>query len=136
MRRALSVCVLATLLIAATGSSASATEPRIPRVEIIGLDGTWTGPEGETEHVVAIHARDPDGYITEVQVEFEQGSIVFAHTYCFIFAKGETAHMRIGNAFPGPGTYEVRARAISKRDCGARASQTSRWDVEQVVIPA
>lgn len=115
---------------------ASAGEPRIPRVEILGLDGTATGPEGELEHIIAIDARDPDGYITEVQVEFSDGGIVFAHTYCVLFGKGETAHMRIGHSFPGPGTYEVHARALSVRECGARGYQRSRWDIAEVTIPA
>jgi hypothetical protein len=114
----------------------SASESRRPSVEILGLDGTATGPEGEVEHIIAIDARDLDGIITEVQVEFSNGTIVFAHTYCVLFGKGETAHMRIGNSFPGPGTYEVHARALSVRECGARGSQHSRWDVEQVTIPA
>lgn len=127
---------MAVLTLLSLAVPASASEARIPSVQILGVVGTGEGPEGEVEHIVAIDARDPDGIITEVQVEFVGGSIVFAHTYCFLFGKGETAHMRIGNAFPGPGTYEVHARAFSVRECGARGSQRSRVAIGEVTIPA
>ncbi len=131
------ICAAVSLLTLITiAAPVPAAEPRIPRVDILGLDGTATGPEGELEHIIAIDARDPDGYITEVQVEFSDGGIVFAHTYCILFGKGETAHMRIGHAFPGPGTYEVHARALSVRECGARGYQRSLWDIAEVTIPA
>ena len=135
MRKALLLAAASICLLLATAVPVAAGEPRIPRVDILGLDGTATGPEGELEHIIAIDARDPDGYITEVQVEFSDGGIVFAHTYCVLFGKGETAHMRIGHSFPGPGTYEVHARALSVRECGARGYQRSRWDVAEVTIP-
>ena len=128
------VTVLAMLAFAVPVSAAG--QPHIPVVDIIGLEGTSTGPEGEVEHIIAIDAVDVDGIITEVQVEIVGEAIFFAHTYCFIFGKGETAHMRIGHTFSGPGTYEVHARALSVRECGARGYQRSRWDIAEVTIPA
>ena len=136
-RRLLIVAAVSGLTILAIAVPVSATgTPHIPVVDILGLDGTSIGPEGELEHVIAIDAVDVDGVITEVQVEISDGTIIFAHTYCVIFGKGETAHMRIGHSFPGPGTYEVHARALSVRECGARGYQRSRWDVAEVTIPA
>jgi hypothetical protein len=134
VRRIASIALVSLVVLTLQTIPANAGEPRVPTVKILGIIGSQTGPEGEVEHTLALDARDPDGYITEVQLEFSDGVIVFAHTYCILFGKGETAHMEIGHVFPGPGTYEVHARALSVRECGARGSQQSRWAVATLVI--
>lgn len=143
MKKLLIVSLAAWMLVTLGTSASAARKPRkapnpLPTVEILGVEpGTEPGPEGELEQIFSIDAYDPNGIITEVIVEFGDGSVSFAHTYCVIFGPGEVAHMKIGHSYQASGTYTVRAWATSVPECsefGFENPQESAPDVARFTI--
>jgi len=87
------------------------------------------GPDGTLQHWLDVTARDRDGVITEITVEWtgdDCSSVVFASRPCFMLpsAPGESVAMRIPVTLPGPGTYRARVHAHSVESCGGFDKQT------------
>lgn len=94
------------------------------------------------DEVLKVVAHDPDSWISEVQVNYEDGDgnggVVFAHTYCVqdpdFSDPGTPAKLRIPVQFANPGSYHMEVRAISSRKCaGDETSKTSKTMERDVV---
>lgn len=92
-------------------------------------------PKASIDEVLKVVAHDPNSWISEVQVRYEDadrnGGIVFAHTYCVqdqdFSDPGTPAKLQIPVFFDHPGNYVVKVRAISEIRCeGGNHTQTSR----------
>lgn len=100
-----------------------------PRVQIGELGPAVVGPDGQAEHWLEVTARDPDGIITEITVEWEGESgttVIFASRSCFLIpsAPGETVAMSIPVNVPEPGRYQAHVHAHSVESCGDSVHQT------------
>ncbi|MGH9226890.1 MAG: hypothetical protein ACRD2W_24595 [Acidimicrobiales bacterium] len=87
------------------------------------------GPDAQTEHWLEVTARDRDGIITEITVEWEGDSgttVIFASRSCFLIpsAPGETVAMSTPVTVPGPGCYRAHVHAHSVDSCGGSVEQT------------
>lgn len=132
MRRRLAL--LATgLLVASTG--AAAADPGHERPEITVFRFVDTPVKAGTDETLKVVAHDPDSWISEIQVQWEDvsgnGGVVFAHTYCVqdpdYSDPGTPARLKIPIYFDQPGSYHVEARAISEIECrGGNEKRTSR----------
>ncbi len=114
-------------VLAAPAALASSSPP--PTVRIGALSDAIADPGGTPEHWLDVTARDRDGIITEVTVEWigdDFSSVVVASRPCFLLPSepGETVAMRIPVTLPGPGTYRARVHAHSVESCGATEVQT------------
>lgn len=112
------------------GEAAAGTSPR-PAVEVGELRGPVTRPDGEVRWRLPVAAVDPDGSIVEVEVDWGDGSRLYLLTVCL--GPGDPLTLHTTHAYERPGTYVVRARAISVDDCEAPAHlQRSPWAVAEV----
>ena len=121
-----SVFALSTTLAA---PAALAESSPAPIVRIGALSEAVMGPDGTLEHWLDVTARDRDGVITEITVEWtgdDFSSVVFVSRPCFLLPSdpGETVAMRIPVTLPRPGTYRARVHAHSVESCGAFDEQT------------
>ena len=100
-----------------------------PTVRIGRLSEAIVGPDGTPQHWLDVTARDRDGIITEITVEWvgdNFSSVVFASRPCFLLPSepGEAVAMRIPVTLPEPGAYQARVHAHSVASCGATDEQT------------
>lgn len=121
-----SVAALSTTL-AAPAALAGSSPP--PTVRIGALSEPIVGPDGTPEHWLHVTARDRDGIITEITVEWigdDFSSVAFASRPCFLLPSdpGEPVAMRIPVTLPGPGSYRARVHAHSVDSCGGSDEQT------------
>lgn len=135
MRR-LTVLVLIFGLTLAAAAPAGAANGARPKLEIINFHkSSVPGPEGETEWILTVEARDIDGVIWEVEVDWGNRAFTWASTFCVQGEEiGRKATLRIGHHYPAPGTYRVRARAVSLPTCQSsfEEHQVGPWDSEYV----
>ena len=121
-----SAAALSTTL---AGPAALAVSSPPPTVRIGALSEAIDGPNGTSEYWLDVTARDRDGVVTEITVEWtgdDFSSVVFASRPCFLLPSepGEPVIMRIPVALPGPGTYRARVHAHSVGSCGGLDEQT------------
>ena len=92
-----------------------------PKLSITNFHKSGTpGPEGETEWILTVEARDIDGVIWEVEVDWGDHAVAWASTFCVQGTQiGRKATLRIGHSYATPGTYRLRARAVSIPSCDA-----------------
>lgn len=110
----------------------SVTSPR-PAVELGELRGPVTRPDGEVRWRLPVAAVDPDGSIVEVEVDWGDGTRLYLLTVCL--GAGAPLTLHTTHAYGRPGTYLVRARAISVDDCAEPAHlQRSPWAVAEVTV--
>ena len=116
-----------TTTLAAPAALAGSSPP--PTVRIGALSEAIVGPNGTSEYWLDVTARDRDGVITEITVEWtgdDFSSVVFASRPCFLLPSdpGEPVTMRVPVTLPGPGTYRARVHAHSVESCGGLDEQT------------
>lgn len=128
------------MVVAANGSPATAAGDPVPKVRIGALSGPVPSPGGGEDYLLDVRARDRDGIITGVTVEYTSGgltSVTTADRPCFLFPSepGERVRMTIPLTFPGPGAYRVEVRAHSLPECGTDVgAQTSRTASRRFVV--
>jgi hypothetical protein len=139
MRR--TALILAVTLLPALGAAPAQAHrghpgPRITRAEFVA----HPLKAGTLERLVVV-AHDPDSWISEIQVLWEEesqsGGVIFAHTYCVQDPEfedpGTRAKLKLDVTFEHPGDYHVEVRAISEKRCEAgnddRISKTAEMDV-------
>jgi len=110
--------------------------PRITRFEFVATPFK----AGALERLVIV-AHDPDSWISEIQVQWEDadqsGGVIFAHTYCVQDPEfenpGTRAKLKLDLTFEHAGTYHVEARAISEQRCEGGNDVRTSSAVEQDV---
>ncbi len=112
---------LATLIPISTASAAGKGSPP-PKVHVGALTGPTIGDEGQKEYTLEVTARDPDGIINEITVEWSGAnyhSVVYADRFCAmsVMTPGQPVTMRIPVSLPGPGVYRAEAHAHSIASC-------------------
>jgi hypothetical protein len=134
------VVVLAAATAALVGLSVpahAAGRPQSPQLTINGFSGPTPGydPEAPWDWTLDVTAQDPDGVVVEVEVRWGDGSVSWAHTYCFLAPDPGVPHdMLIPHSYAAPGTYTVRARAVTLPTCDADWDdhEASRWVTTRV----
>lgn len=116
-----------SMTLAAPAALAGSSPP--PTVRIGALSEAIVGPGGTLQHWLDVIARDRDGVITEITVEWTGdnfSSVVHASRPCFLLPSdpGEPVAMRIPVTLPGPGTYRARVHGHSVESCGGFNEQT------------
>jgi hypothetical protein len=139
MRRLVVLVGILTLVGTMAGPSIAANGAR-PKLEITNFHkSSHPGPEGEQEWILTVEARDIDGVIWEVEVEWGNRHFTWATTFCVQGPEvGKKAVLRLGNNYATAGTYRVRARAVSIPTCdaGFEHHQVGPWDSAYVqVVP-
>jgi hypothetical protein len=134
--------IITTMVLAATMASPAGADPghRGPKITV----SKFLQPplKAGVNEILKVVAHDPDSWISEVQVQFEDtngsGGVVFAHTGCVqdpdYSNPGTPAKLRIPIQFPAPGSYHVDIRAISSINCTGESSQTSKTFQKDVVV--
>jgi len=139
MRR-VAVCLTFVLALAGLAPAGLADPghpgPRITRAEFV----RFPLKAGTLERLVIV-AHDPDSWISEIQVQWEDpdhtGGVIFAHTFFVqdpaLEHPGIRARLRLDVQFEHPGPYHVQIRAISEKRCeggnDVRISKTVEMDV-------
>lgn len=123
----LCAAALGTALTAPPVLAAQSSSPP-PLVRIGELTGPTPGFGGGMEHWLTVTARDRDGIISEITVEWtgeNYHSVTFAHRSCLLIpgAPGDPLTMRIPVSLPGPGDYQARVHAHSVPSCGDATEQ-------------
>ena len=106
----------------APAAEASASSP--PRVRIGELSGPMVDQFGTQQYWLEVTARDRDGVISEITVEWTNGdyhSVIFASRSCWLepAMPGDPVTMSIPVSLPGPGRYLAQVHAESIPSCDA-----------------
>ena len=140
MKRCLSAVFGLLLLASATPVAA---DPGHQGPKITTFEFAQPAPKAGIDEVLKVVAHDPNSWISEVQVRYEDsagnGGIVFAHTYCVqdpdFSDPGTPGKLRIPVFFDQPGDYIVKVRAISEIRCeGGNDTQTSKTHEMEVTV--
>jgi hypothetical protein len=137
------VALVAILLVGAVAPLPAGAGPGHERPKITRFEFTDKPLKaGMLERVVVV-AHDPDSWITEIQLRWEDesraGGVIFAHTYCLQDPEfenpGTPAKLKLDVQFEHPGTYHVEVRALSAKRCDpSRDPRTSRTLEKDVVV--
>jgi hypothetical protein len=124
MKRALLVLVVLFLLPAAPAEAkAKNALPRVRIGEIV------PAPDQPGSYVIPLDAADPDGFVTELTLDFGDGVVLQMLLFCDpeTGRPGESVHQEITWSY-GPGKYKLRAQATSTPRCFDGEFQDSKVD--------
>jgi hypothetical protein len=118
MRRGFLILTIVGLIGLVAPPTAAGTGAR-PKLEILNFHkSAHPGPEGEQQWILTVEARDVDGVIWEVEVDWGNRQFTLATTFCVQGPEvGKKAVLRLGNHYAEAGRYRIRARAISIPTC-------------------
>ena len=142
IRRRIAVALAATGLLLSLGAPAQAAgRPGAPQLAVHGLSGPTPSddPEQAWQWTLEVTAQDPDGVVVEVEVRWGDGAVAYAHTYCmFAPDPGTPVDMVIPHSYAKPGSYTVRARAVTLPTCWAEwdEHETTPWVTTRVQAAA
>jgi hypothetical protein len=120
MRRVLVLGAVIAMLGVVAGPATAANGGR-PKLSILNFHkSAHPGPEGEQEWILTVEARDVDGVIWEVEVDWGNRHFTWATTGCVQGPEiGRKAILRLGNNYAEAGRYRIRARGVSLTACDA-----------------
>lgn len=136
------LAILVTVVLTTTAAPAGA-DPGHPGPRITVFKFLQPPLKAGINEVLKVMAHDPDSWISEVQVQFEDpsgsGGVVFAHTGCVqdpdYSDPGTVAKLKIPIQFPNTGNFHVEVRAISSINCaGDETSKNSKTLEKDVVV--
>ena len=137
-QRAFAVVLSIMALSVAHAPPASAAGNARPVTRVVGVAEPTTG-HGEADWELLVNARDADGIIWEVQVDWDDGGLTFADTFCVQGDKiGTPAHLRIPHSYATTGSHIVHTRAVSYDHCpNGRpvTEQVGPWTTTHIQIP-
>ena len=133
---------LATIFLLST-TLPSAADPGHTRPKITTFEFSHPPLKAGINETLKVTAHDPDSWIDEVQVKWEDaeqnGGVVFAHTFCVQDPDhsdpGTPAKLKIPMFFDEPGRYRVEVRALSAIRCeqGNQDQQSKTLEMDVVV---
>lgn len=136
MKRVLLLLVTLTLLLPGGTAQAARTKNARPRTDVTATALGGPDREGRVDYLIRVDARDPDGRITEIAVDFGDGAMVFLLLACDPETQppGTTVTQEISWNY-GPGHYTIRAWAYSSPDCVSGPFQQSRPALANITVP-
>jgi hypothetical protein len=123
------VIVLAAMMLLPAIPAEAKTKNARPRVHIGPIVESFDEPGGNREFAIPIHAVDPDGFISEIAVDFGDGVVLFMLLVCDpeTGRPGDPVTQEITWSY-APGSYTIRAQAFSTPRCFEGEFQESRFD--------
>lgn len=128
MKRTLLVLAALLLVPVLPAEARSDDRNQKPSVRIGRITESFAEPGGNREFKIPIRAVDPDGYVSEIAVDFGDGVVLFMLLICDETAPpGTPVNQEITWSY-APGKYTVHAQAYSTPRCYEGEFQDSKFD--------